>query len=112
MYIDYPIFKKAMELNVYIETIVRNFSRYHKYSIGAELRDKAREILYGIYKVYFSKDKKSMLEKLRDTTEEMKIIIYLAKELKAFKNFKQFEISSGIVFELSKQAQGWLRSLK
>ena len=33
-----PIFKKAYDLTLYFEKIVRNFSRYHKYSVGAELR--------------------------------------------------------------------------
>ncbi len=32
-----PIYKKAMDLTVYLEKIVRNFSRYHKYTLGAEL---------------------------------------------------------------------------
>ena len=75
MYTKLPIFKKAMELNLYIETIVKNFSRYHKYSIGSELRDKSREVMYAIYKVFFAKDKKSAIEKLRDLNEELKIII-------------------------------------
>ena len=29
-----PIYKKAMELMVFLENAVRGFSRYHKYSIG------------------------------------------------------------------------------
>jgi hypothetical protein len=33
-----------MDLTVYLEKIVRNFSRYHKYSLGSELRAKSREI--------------------------------------------------------------------
>ena len=56
MYENLPIFKKSLELNVYIETIVKGFSRYDKYGIGAELRKKCREILYNIYKIYFSKN--------------------------------------------------------
>ena len=32
-----PIYKKAMDLSIYLEEAVRNFSRYHKYAIGAEL---------------------------------------------------------------------------
>ena len=33
-----PIYKKAMDLTIYFEKIVRNFSRYHKYTLGTELR--------------------------------------------------------------------------
>ena len=101
-----------MELNVYIETIVRGFSRYNKYSIGEELREKSRMILYQIYKIYFSKGKKNSVEKLRNLIEELKITIFLAKELKSLKSFKQFEVSSALCFELTRQAQGWLKSLK
>ena len=38
-----PIYKKAMDLTIYFEKIVRNFSRYHKYTLGTELREKSRE---------------------------------------------------------------------
>ena len=112
MYENLPIFKRALELNVYIEEAVCHFSRYHKYGIGSELREKAREILYGIYKVYFSKDKQASLVALRNSIEEFKITVYLAKELKALRDFKQFEILSRLAVELAKQAQGWLGSQK
>ena len=55
MYTNLPIFKQSLDLNVYIEEAVRNFSRFHKYGIGNELRQKGREVLYAIYKIYFSK---------------------------------------------------------
>ncbi|MGH8605654.1 MAG: four helix bundle protein [Gammaproteobacteria bacterium] len=38
-----PIYKQAMDLTIYCEQIVRNFSRYHKYTLGSELRQKSRE---------------------------------------------------------------------
>ncbi len=33
-YENLHIYKKSLELAVYIENVVRNFSRYHKYTIG------------------------------------------------------------------------------
>ena len=36
-----PIYKKALETAVYFETIVKNFSRYNKYHLGAEMRTKS-----------------------------------------------------------------------
>lgn len=33
-----PLYKKAMELGLYLQETVRQFSRYNKYTIGAELR--------------------------------------------------------------------------
>jgi hypothetical protein len=110
MYTNLPIFKQALDLNIYIENSVRNFSRFHKYGIGIELREKAREVLYAIYKIYFSDNKVKAILLLRDKIEELKIIIYLTKELKALRDFKQFTILSQKVRELAKQAQGWLNS--
>jgi hypothetical protein len=104
MYENLPIFKQALDLNVYIESCVQNFSRYNKYAIGAELRQKAREVLYAIYKIYFSQHKIEAILYLRDKIEELKITIYLLKELKALRDFKQFELLSQMVRELAKQA--------
>ncbi len=33
-----PIYKKATDLTIYLEKVVRNFSRYHKYILGSDLR--------------------------------------------------------------------------
>ena len=38
-----PIFKKAYDLNLYFEKTVCHFSRYHKYTLGMEVREKARK---------------------------------------------------------------------
>ena len=40
-----PIYNAAYDLCLYFEQVVRNFSRYHKYSIGQDLRDGARRVL-------------------------------------------------------------------
>lgn len=37
-----PIYKRAYDLALYFEQIVRGFSRYHKYTVGAELRQRAK----------------------------------------------------------------------
>lgn len=110
MYENLPIFKKALELNVYVENCVSNFSRYNKYAIGSELREKSRAVLYAIYQNYFSTNKMETLLSLRDSVEELKISIYLAHELKALRDFQQFELLSKMARELAKQAQGWLNS--
>jgi hypothetical protein len=34
-----------MDLTIYFEKIVRNFTRYHKYTLGSELREKSWEIV-------------------------------------------------------------------
>ena len=44
-----PIYKTAMDLAVYLEQVVRNFSRYHKYTLGSDLRQQSRELLRMIH---------------------------------------------------------------
>ena len=36
-----PIYKASYDLCPYLEQVVRGFSRYHKYTLGADLRDGA-----------------------------------------------------------------------
>ena len=52
-----PIYKKAMDLKVFFEKIVRNSSRYNKYTLGSELREKSRQIVELIIKADSTKEK-------------------------------------------------------
>jgi hypothetical protein len=60
-----PIYQKAMEVAVYFETIVRNFSRYNKYTIGSELRTLSRDIVKLIIKANTAREKLPVLYELR-----------------------------------------------
>ena len=105
-----PIYKKALDLAVYIETIVMNFSRYHKYAIGTELRNSSRKLLLLIAKANQVKDKKDLLLELRDNITEVKNIIRICKELKVFRSFKSYEFATRLTIDVAKQCEGWLRS--
>jgi len=107
-YDNLPIYKSAMDLCVYIETIVKTFGKYEKYTIGEDLRVYSKDILFLIHKANISIDKKDNIEQLRDKCEQMKMLIQLCKELKSFKSFKQFEFSSKLTVNIAKQSQSWL----
>ena len=109
-YENLPIYKKSMELAVYMENVVRNFSRYHKYSIGTDMRDLSKNLVTLIIKANSRKDKRRLLAELRDKSEEMKVNIMIGKEVKAFKSFKQFQHAASLAVEISRQSEGWLRS--
>jgi hypothetical protein len=102
-----PIYKKAMEIALYFEQIVRNFSRYNKYTLGAELRNKSREIACHIMKVNSPPDKREGLRELCGMVDELKVLIRLCGEAKAFYNPNSFMHSSRMVAELAMQSQGW-----
>ena len=110
LYENLPIYKKALELGIYFEKIVRNFSRYHKYTVGTELRDLSREILRLIMKANAMRDKREMLLKIREKIEELKISIKICKEIGAFRSFKYFEYSVRSTVDIAKQNEGWLKS--
>jgi hypothetical protein len=74
-----PIYKKAMETAIYFETIVRNFSRYNKYTLGSEMRTKSRDIVKLVIKANSSRNKLPLLYELREHVEELKILIRISK---------------------------------
>ena len=78
-YDNLPIYKSALNLCVYTETIVKSFDKYHKYTLGEDLRNFSKELLFMIHRVNISQDKRNKLESLRDRCEDMKMLINLAK---------------------------------
>ena len=111
MYYDnLPIFKSALRLVVYIETIVKGFDRYDKYSIGLDLRNYSKEIMFIIQRANMSKNREVELSRLRDKCEELKMLIRVAQELKIFKGLKQFAEISKLTMAVVVQAQAWLNN--
>jgi len=110
-YDNLPIYKSALDLVVYVETIVKGFDKYHKYTIGEDLRNYSKELLFMIQRANMSSQREAELLKLRDKSEEVKMLIRITQELKVFKSFKQFEYCSKLSFEVCRQAQSWLNSV-
>lgn len=65
-----PIYKKAMDVAIYMEKVVTGFSRYHKYTLGTDLRNKSREIVSLIVKANSSQKKLLILHDLRDQVSD------------------------------------------
>jgi hypothetical protein len=107
-----PIYKKAMDLTIYFEKIVSNFSRYHKYTLGSELREKSRKVVELIIKTNSTVERLPLLFELRVRLEELKVLIRICKEVKAFKRFNSFVHAFDLVIELSRQNEGWIKVQK
>jgi hypothetical protein len=101
-----------MEMGVYLDTVVRNFSRYHKYTIGQDLRDLSRNIIKLIIRANSSVHKTESLFDLVQHCEMLKTMLFFAKETKAFQNFNSFQYATGLAVLLCKQSEGWLQSSK
>jgi hypothetical protein len=109
---ELPLYKATLDLCVYVDTIVKNQEKYHKYGIGDELRKCTREMFYIVGRTTYAKDKEALLEALVNKCDETKSILVLAKAIKAFKGFKQFEHSSKLTVNVCRQAQAWLNSVR
>ncbi len=105
-----PIYKKAMELAVYLQNVVRNFSRYDKYTIGTDLRDLSRRTLLLVIRANNAADKTLILRELVECCEMLKSMLVFAKEVKAFASFKSFQHAANLAVMVSKQSEGWLKS--
>ena len=70
-----PIYKKAFDLALYFENVVAGFSRYHKYTLGTELRNRSRGLVLKITRANSSRDKVPHLMGLRDDLEELLLLV-------------------------------------
>jgi hypothetical protein len=105
-----PIYKSTYDLCLYLEQVVHNFARYHKYALGADLRDGARRALKLVVRANARRDKTPVLLQLREELEELKVLLRLGQDVKAFPNFQSFEHAITLVVEIAKQNEGWLKS--
>ena len=74
-----PIYKKAMSLSLYLQDAVRRFSRYDKYTIGSELRDISRKIIFLIIRANSVREKEPVLRELVVHCEMLKTLLFFAK---------------------------------
>ncbi len=112
-YENLPIYKASLDFCVYVETIVKNFDRYHKYTIGADLRNNAKDILFLIHRANIDIDNKPLhVKKLVFKIEDTKVLINLCKELKVYKSFNSYEYSLKLIVLVAKQATAWYKNIK
>lgn len=105
-----PIYKATYDLCLHFERVVHGFARYHKYSLGTDLRDGARRILKLVVRANARRDKASVLLQIREEVEQLKVLLRLGNDVKAFSNFNSFEHAIGLVVDIAKQNEGWLKS--
>ncbi len=67
-------YTKRYDLCLYLEQIVKNFSRYQKYALGADLRAGARKALGLVVRANSRRDKVPALLELREELEALKVL--------------------------------------
>jgi hypothetical protein len=104
------IFKKMMDLAVLVEGMAMRFSRYHRYTLGTELRGLCHEALATIADANQHREKGPVLLKLRLVLERIKIHLVLAREVRAYPTRESFGRAAELAVEVSRQNEGWLKS--
>ncbi|MCU0936047.1 MAG: four helix bundle protein [Gammaproteobacteria bacterium] len=104
-----PIYKAAYDLCLYLEQVVRGFSRYQKYGLGADLRDRARRALRLIVRANARRERVGVLLELCEQLEELKVLLRLGHDVQAFANFNSFEHAVTLVVDIARQNEGWLK---
>ncbi|HEB87395.1 MAG TPA: four helix bundle protein [Gammaproteobacteria bacterium] len=79
-----PIWRDANRLLVVIEEAVRRFPRYHKYTLGTDLRRQAMGICRLIVRAYNEKTNRPRhVRRLSLAVDDLKVLVQLGKEVRA-----------------------------
>lgn len=106
------IAKKSERLLIDIEQAVRSFVRYHKYTIGSELRTQAMAVVRLCHRAWRDRSRQAYwVSELIWAIDELKLSLQLGSQLRAFKSFSQFELLIRTAEEVGRCAGGWKRQL-
>jgi hypothetical protein len=107
-----PILKAAENLWLAIEQAVERFARKHRYSIGAQLRDRAFEVSALANRAWRDRaHQRELVERLRWKIDDLKLCLTMGKRLEAFSGKREFVALALQAEQLGAQAGGWYKSL-
>ena len=108
IYENLAIYKSAFDLCVYFEKIVKNFDKGHKFTIGADLKNKSRQIAMQVIRANSSLTKTEDIQELIILIEELKLITRLCQETNGFSNKNSYGYISKLLTNITSQANNWL----
>lgn len=91
-----PIWRDSQSLLVQVELAVRGFPRYHKYTLGSDLRRQAMMICRCLVRALNADraERAPHVQRLVEAVDDIKFQIQVGKELRAFRDFQQFQAVS------------------
>ena len=93
-----------------MENTVRGFSRYNKFTIGAEMRNLARDIIGSIIAANSASNRRLHLLQVREQVERLKVNIRICQEVKGFNSFAGYTRAVELSVAVARQNEGWLKS--
>jgi len=106
------IAKCSERLLLDVEQAVRGFSRYHKYTIGTDLRTQAMTVVRMCHRAWRDMPRQAKwVADLIWSVDELKLSLQLGSQIRAFKSFAQFQQLILLAENVGRQAGGWKRTL-
>jgi hypothetical protein len=96
-----PIYKAALDVAVVFEKLVAGFSRYHKYTLGTELRNGSRRVVEQVIRANGARERLPELLVLRGDLDSLLLTMRLAMGVRAFKGCKAYACMAGQVASVS-----------
>ncbi len=104
------LWRDATRLLRLVEEAVRRFPRYHKYTLGSDLRHQAMGVCRLILRAWHARDDRArQIERLVLAVDDLKLMVQLGKEIGAFASFSEFQVIAELAVALGRQSGGWRR---
>ena len=110
LYDTLPVFKKGYDLLIEIYKMTSGLSREYKYTLGEKLKNETLELLLQIYKANLSREKEIHIDKCRENTEVVRLLIRLLHDLRQI-SIKRMIALNVLIESISKQLSGWKKSV-
>jgi four helix bundle protein len=105
-----PVYKASYDLFLYSFRLIKNLNREYKYTAGEKIKNEVMDLMMNIYRANKKRDKKTNLEKARESIEVIRLLFRLLKDLKQI-NLKNFSEVNRKIENVSRQIAGWCKSL-
>lgn len=124
-----PIYRDCRRLLVLTEDLVRRFSRYHKYTVGTDLRQSAMAIMRTVNQAVHDKQRQAQhVQALVWRVDDYKLTLQLSMDVGVFAHtpqgssgqgragrgalgFQNFEQAATVAAAVGKQCGGWGQAL-
>ena len=116
-----PVYRDCQRLLLHTEQSVMRFSRYHKYTVGTDLRKQAFTLMRTVHRAVYDRTQQSQhIHTLLWQVDDFKLTLQLASDIGAFvqtsskaakpqgAGFSAFETAARLVVAIGKQCGGWL----
>jgi len=101
-----PVYKTSYDLLIEIFSLVKNFSRDYRYTIGERLKNEIIKLVINIFRANSRYDKLEILQQARENIETARLLMRLLKDLKQV-GLERFLSLNEKVESISKQLAAW-----